>query len=204
MKLRTSAATAVLVFATVLSASAHGRSGRTSLVEVLGLTEDQQTALTALNEAYSVSRKALHEEKSGAKEAILTEEQLATLEDLRAESRHYRHGTSLSEALGLSDDQQAAMDAIGEAYREERIALSEAYKEDFEALLTPEQVDILADTSFGTRGGFCKWGKDAADDDEDADADSEGAMDSALNLGDQISTAVAETSWGALKSGLRR
>jgi len=61
------------------------------------------------------------------------------------DSRHTKRGgyTSLSDQLGLTLDQQAQIEALQETLNEQRQALSDQYRTDFEALLTEEQRAIF-------------------------------------------------------------
>ncbi|MYI64206.1 MAG: hypothetical protein F4105_21590 [Gemmatimonadetes bacterium] len=71
----------------------HGKRGkhRNSLVEQLGLTEDQQTQIQTLIETLNEQRKALRAEYWTDFEAILTADQFATLEGIRTNrGRHWK------------------------------------------------------------------------------------------------------------------
>ena len=69
----------------------HGKRGKhkDSLVEQLGLTEEQQTQIQALRETLNEQRQALREQYWTDFEAILTAEQLATLEEIKANRSCY-------------------------------------------------------------------------------------------------------------------
>ena len=64
----------------------HGKRGKheDSLVEQLGLTEDQQTQIQTLREDLREQKQALGKQYWTGLEAILTDEQLATLEQTKA------------------------------------------------------------------------------------------------------------------------
>jgi Spy/CpxP family protein refolding chaperone len=207
MNIRTSVAMAALVLAMAVAAVAHGgrmggkeRMGdahRASLTELLGLTEDQQAQLTTLRETYGERKQALREDKRAAVEAVLTPEQVATLETLRADAEGRRHG-SKADALGLTPDQVAAIDALRESFHAQITDLRQARHAEFEAILTAEQLEIHGDAP------FCKGGRRHGAGDGETPPDEEmTTTESALGLAEAAPTAVAETSWGALKTGMR-
>ena len=219
------AAALLLVAAAAMDTSARGRGGKgwhakgggytkrgdtkgsgyTSLSVQLGLTEDQQAQIEALQETLNEQRQALSDQYRIGFEALLTEEQraifegivnpLGLTEDQQAQIEALqeqgltrfqflislatiltedqiaalvaldeygfgKHGrrwrglngytkggeyTSLSTLfqLGLTEDQQAQIDALQETLNEQRQALSDQYRTDFEALLTEEQRAIF-------------------------------------------------------------
>ena len=63
---------------------------RGSLVTALALSEEQQTALAEVREARKAEKTALREQHRAAFRGILTEQQLALLEEIKAS--HPRHG----------------------------------------------------------------------------------------------------------------
>ena len=126
-----------------------------SIVNPLGLTEDQQAQIEALQEQELTRYQFLI-----SLATILTEDQIAALD----ENGFGKHGlgwrgfngrtkgsgytkrggyTSLSDSLGLTEDQQAQIDALQETLNEQRQALSDQYRTSFEALLTEEQRAIF-------------------------------------------------------------
>ena len=182
------------------------RGGYTSLSDQLGLTEDQQAQIDALQETLNEQRQTLSDQYRTGFEALLTEEQLAIFEGIvnplgltedqqaqiealqEQELTRYqflislatiltedqiaaldengfgKHGlgwrgfngrtkgsgytkrsgyTSLSDQLGLTEDQQAQIEALQETLNEQRQALSDQYRTGFEALLTEEQLAIF-------------------------------------------------------------
>ena len=225
------AAALLLVAATAMDASARGRGGKgrytkdggytkrdyqryTSLSDSLGLTEDQQAQIEALQETLNEQRQALSDQYRTSFEALLTEDQLAIFEgivnplglteDQQAQiealqeqgltgygflislatiltedqiaaldengfgkhrlgwrgfnghakgsgytkrsghtKRGYQGYTSLSDSLGLTEDQQAQIEALQETLNEQRQALSDQYRTSFEALLTEDQLAIF-------------------------------------------------------------
>ena len=205
------AAALLLVAAAAMDASAkgwggkrgfHGHGKRTSLSEQLGLSEDQQAQIQALKEQYRTSfeailtddqRATLEERKNPlglsedqqaqiqalkeqgltkdeyrtSFEAILTDDQLTIIEERKA-TRGSR--TSLSEQLGLSEDQQAQIEALREQHRAS-----------FEAILTAEQLAILEERK-ANRGCHRKEA-------ETPETDAAG----------KATTSTEETSWGRVK-----
>ena len=77
------------------------RSGYTSLSDQLGLTEDQQAQIEALQETLNEQRQALSDQYRTGFEALLTEEQRAIFE-------------GIVNPLGLTGDQQAQIEALQE------------------------------------------------------------------------------------------
>ena len=124
------------------------------IVNPLGLTEDQQAQIEALQEQGLTRYQFLV-----SLAAILTEDQVAALVALdeygfgkHGRGKHGLNGytkgggyTSLSTLfqLGLTLDQQAQIEALQETLNEQRQALSDQYRTDFEALLTEEQRAIF-------------------------------------------------------------
>jgi len=129
-----------------IDASAHSRgrggnrhSNSTSLAERLALNEEQQVDLQALKAGIMEQKMALYEEHQARFAAVLTTGQLAAYDALK--DVHRKHSrVSLSETLGLTDDQVAELQALGEEKRLQHQALHEAYQADFTAILSAEQL----------------------------------------------------------------
>ena len=139
------AAALLLVAATAMDTSARGRGGKHgfhghgkksghkgSLVEKLGLSEDQQTQIAA------TLRDTLHERSPRSSpltddreeywtdvEAILTDEQLETLEEIR-------------NPLGLTEDQQTQIQAL-----KDQDLTKDEFLTSLEDILTDEQSETL-------------------------------------------------------------
>ena len=146
----------------------------------LGLSEDQQTQIQALKD-----QDLTKEEFRTSFEAILTDEQLQTLEELKANrGNRGKHKVSLVDQLGLSEDQQTQIEALGETLNEQRQVLREQYWTDFEAILTADQLATLEAVK-ANRG--CHW-KDSEEEAETTETEAAGKV-----------TTVAETSWGRVK-----
>ena len=146
----------------------------------LGLSEDQQTQIQALKD-----QDLTKEEFRTSFEAILTDEQLQTLEELKANrGKRGKHKVSLVDQLGLSEDQQTQIEALGETLNEQRQVLREQYWTDFEAILTADQLATLEAVK-ANRG--CHW-KDSEEEAETTETEAAGKV-----------TTVAETSWGRVK-----
>ena len=92
------------------------RCRRGSLVEILGLTPEQQTAWDELKTAMKDAKEALREERRAAFEEILDAEQLALLEEIRSSrTRHCWRDTEDAEeptedAEELGDNGEGAVD----------------------------------------------------------------------------------------------
>ena len=132
------AAALLLITAAAMDTSAKGWGGKRgfhghgkksghkgSLVEQLGLTEDQQAQLQTLKEDIREQGQALGEQYRTDFEAILTDEQRETLEDLK-------------NPLGLTDEQR---EQIGDL--KDQDLTKEEFRTSFEAILTDEQIQIL-------------------------------------------------------------
>jgi len=72
--------------------AAEGRDRRCERPD-LGLSEGQKEAAAVLREGNKAARRALREEFKAAFEAMLTPEQLATLEEIKANRPHRKDGT---------------------------------------------------------------------------------------------------------------
>ena len=132
------AAALLFVAATAMDTSARGRGGKHgfhghgkksghkgSLVEQLGLTEDQQAQLQTLKENIREQGQALGEQYHTDFKAILTDEQLEALEEIR-------------NPLGLTDEQKTQIQEL-----KDQDLTKEEFRTSFEAILTDEQVQIL-------------------------------------------------------------
>ena len=194
------AAALLLVAAAAMDTSARGRGGKggfhgygkksghkSSLVEQLGLTEDQQTQIQTLRDTLHEQKQTLREEYWTDVEALLTNEQLETLEELKA--NRGPHKDSLVEQLGLTEDQQTQIEDLREDLREEWQALREEFSTDFEAVLTADQLATFEELKTN-RGCHSK------DSEEDAETTETAAAGKA--------TAVEETSWGRVKDSFGR
>lgn len=193
-------ATAVLLFSAgvelVHAGGCSGKRGRLSLSEGLGLTEDQQTALAEIRETFSEQKQAVNDDYRTGLEEILTAEQLEAIETIRSESPRRRITAG---DIGLTEEQIASLTSLREEMVAQKQALREEYRDAFEELLTPEQLELLAE-----RGG--RFGGHKRDDvDEDGGAgDDGGSTSDQLSLqASTVPTAVEETSWGSIKSSLR-
>ena len=177
----------------------RGRADRIAvLADTLGLSEEQVTALEALQEAYAADVKALvdstrtsgdrtdfREKMQALKQdfeadfnAILTDEQKARLEEIKANAAAHRKGRGradriavLADTLGLSEEQVTALEALQEAYaadvkalidstrtsgdrtdfREKMQALKQDFEADFNAILTDEQKARLEEIKAAAR-----------------------------------------------------
>ena len=132
------AAALLLVAAAAMDTSARGRGGKLgfhgygkrsehkgSLVEQLGLTEDQQTQIQTLRDTLHEQKQAIREEYWTDVEAILTDEQLETLEEIR-------------NPLSLTEDQQTQIQAL-----KDQDLTKEEYLTSLEDILTDEQSETL-------------------------------------------------------------
>ncbi|MYI64207.1 MAG: hypothetical protein F4105_21595 [Gemmatimonadetes bacterium] len=106
------AAALLLITAAAMDTSARGRGGKHgfyghgkrsehkgSLIEKLGLSEDQQAQIQTLKENIRAQGQTLGEQYRTDVEAILTDEQLETLEEVR-------------NPLGLTDDQKTQIQTL--------------------------------------------------------------------------------------------
>ena len=134
------AAALLLVAAAAMDTSAKGWGGKRGfhghgkksghkggLIEQLDLSEDQQAQFQTLKEDLRTQQQALGEQYRTDFAAILTDEQLATLE-------------ARKNPLGLTEDQQAQIDAL----KDQDLTKEEFYTS-FEAILTDDQRDALAE-----------------------------------------------------------
>ena len=134
------AAALLLVAAAAMDTSAKGWGGKRgfhgygkksghkgSLIEQLGLTEDQQTQIQTLRDTLHEQKQALREEYWTDVEALLTDEQLETLEEIR-------------NPLGLTEDQQTQIQAL-----KDQDLTKEEFLTSFEDILTDEQSETLED-----------------------------------------------------------
>jgi hypothetical protein len=191
------------------------RGQRISLAEQLGLSQEQQTELTALRGDFAESARALHEAHRADEQAVLTEEQLAALTAYQSEGRH-RGGRHLD--LGLSDEQVSAINDLDSAYREARAALYAAHQEAVAALLNEEQLALLE--ALQSAPPFRRMHRvghsDQAEGHSDEEGDADGSLDELADAGTDevqsissslqwggsgdLTTAVESTNWGYIKS----
>lgn len=141
----------------------------------LDLTQAQQDVIRAVMEEYrpqlealrdqvhsgSLTREEARDQASAIRdairaevEAVLTPEQLAALDDLRTargdraqdrEEARQQARDAMTEALGLTAEQQTQIEALRDAPRAEgtRQERREAHRDAFEAILTVEQLEIV-------------------------------------------------------------
>ena len=150
----------------------HGTGAEHGLAGALELTEEQLEQARDIRAQTHEDVKALREAAREEINALLTEEQLAQLEERRADrpqsdersqdGRHrggrprgvrgqglQRSGEPLGDrhqpfdTLDLSEEQQSAIDVIRENVHEDIRTLKDAGREAFRAILTPEQIEIL-------------------------------------------------------------
>ena len=210
--------------------------------QMQGLREQFRTQIQELRDAGELSRadvQAFHEQRRTAVEGILTDEQKAQLADLKVEreaaraekkeARVERRQAFLDE-LGVSDDQRAQLDALGQAHRADIEALREsgdisreavqslreAQREAFQGILTDEQVAQLEEIKAARQAergdrdgnGHGRRGRRGHRGDHPADGDAADVGDNVDSDPDGTSaltlpTAVEATSWGKLKANAR-
>ena len=196
-------ATSVLLLSAV-AAMAHGgrfgKQGRVSLVEYLGLTADQESAVAALKEDLAEQQQTVHEAFRAGLEEILTAEQLEAIETMRGEGRHHKIS---ADDLGLSDEQIASLGVLKEEVMGQKRAFHEEFREALEALLTAEQLELLAERP-GCNGRV-KSGDGEGDAVDSAEDGSPTASELSLETAPttEAATAVEETSWASVKRSLR-
>ena len=147
------AAALLLITAAAMDTSAKGWGGKRgfhgygkksghkgSLVEQLGLTEDQQAQLQTLKEDIREQGQALGEQHRTDFEAILTDEQIQTLEERK-------------NPLGLTDEQREQIEDL-----KDQDLTKEEFRTSFEAILTDEQIQTLEERK-ANRGQHGKRGK---------------------------------------------
>ena len=149
----------------------------------LGLTDDQQAQIDALKD-----QDLTKEEFYTSFEAILTDDQRDALAERKANrSKHGKRGkhkTSLVDPLGLSEDQQAQVQALREALQEQKQTLREQFRTDFAAILTAEQLAILEAIK-------AKRGTKEKD-------------ETTATAAGKATTSVEQTSWGRVKDALNQ
>ena len=190
-----------LVAASAIGALAHGRGhrghegARALLAQTLALSEDQQAELSGLRESFAEASRALRASHHEAFEDVLTTAQLATLEEIRESGTRPRVRGSLVTALGLSEEQQAALAEVREALKAERTALREEHRAAFRGVLTEQQLALLEEikASHPRRG----MGHDADGEEESNDSISTEALSTSA------ATAVEDQSWGQLKGAFK-
>ena len=147
----------------------------------LGLTEDQQAQIDALKD-----QDLTKEEFYTSFEAILTDDQRDAFAERKANrSKRGKHKTSLVDPLGLTEDQQAQVQALREDLHEQKQALREQFRADFEAILTAEQLAILE---------AIKAKRGSKEEDETTETAAAG----------KATTSVEQTSWGRVKDALNQ
>ena len=153
----------------------------------LGLTDDQQAQIDALKD-----QDLTKEEFYTSFAAILTDDQRDALAERKAKrgkhgkrGKRGKHKTSLVNPLGLSEDQQAQVQALREALQEQKQTLREQFRADFAAILTAEQLAIL-EAIKAKRGSK-----------EEVEKTETGAAGKAT-------TSVEQTSWGRVKDALNQ
>ena len=190
-----------LVAVSAIGALAHGRASgghggaRASLAETLALTQDQQAELAGLRESFAEASQALRASHQEAFEAVLTTAQLATLEEIRESGTRPRVRGSLVTALGLSEEQQAALAEVREALEAEKTALREEHRAAFRGVLTEQQLALLEEIKAShPRRGMGHDGDGESNDSISTEA-------AALNT--SAATAVEDQSWGQLKGAFK-
>ncbi len=195
-----------LVAASAISVSANGRGFRghgrahVSLAETLALTEDQQAEMASLRESFGEARQDLRESHRAAFREVLTEEQVATLDEIH-ESGARRRGArgSLVEALGLTDEQRETLAALREGAMVEKTALRDDRRAAFEGILSEEQLALLEEIR-ASRPAHGRHGR--ADEVDGGDiGDGGGFSTEAAALTTSATTAVEDRSWGQVKRG---
>ena len=139
----------------------HRRANRPNRPD-LGLSADQKEQIQALKK-----QDLTKEEFRTSFEAILTDEQREAL-------------AAIENPLGLSADQAEQVQALKEDLREQKQALRDQYRTDFEAILTAEQLATLEQIK--------------------ADRGSQEAAETTQTAAAGKATAVEQTSWGRVKN----
>jgi hypothetical protein len=139
-----------------------GSSPRTQIAELLDLTVDQQAEAQTIFESLHASIAELRSQAHDDMRAVLTQDQLNTLDEqmmmfsgfggrsFNPGGRglfHFGHGggfiNRFTELLQLSDDQTNEITAIRDAMKDEIRTLHQTARDEFMALLTPTQLDLL-------------------------------------------------------------
>lgn len=181
------------------------------LARLLDLTEDQIAATRAIHQMLHADIRAFRQQARQDIRAILTDDQLAELDSIFADhdfgddgedgsdeaddgddkddivARH-RHPhrprvfIRILRLLDLTDDQIEAIRDIRQQLRMDVRALHQAARDDFLALLTPEQLDILEQIRdhFMDDDHHADDGDDEDDDGDDDDSDDAGEDDDAV------------------------
>ncbi|MEE2659508.1 MAG: hypothetical protein VX733_13460 [Candidatus Latescibacterota bacterium] len=225
-----------------IKAAGKGRRGgrrqqRLHLQEALGLNEDQQSQLQTLREEARTAVQALRKDESATRDqfralreshreaflAVLTDEQRATAEQVRAEretikaaGKGRRGGRRqqrlhLQEALGLNEDQQSQLQTLREeartavqalredesATRDQFRALRESRRRDFLEILTEEQqatMESLRAKRLHHRGRF-----GPADGTKGAEGEGLPLLE-ATDGASKAATSVQSITWGQIKA----
>ena len=164
--------------------------------EALQLTDEQVAQVAALKEQHMEERQAGREERKAAFEAILTADQLAILNAHRESREEGAKSRGTRPDLGLSADQQAALTALREQHRGSGQVARDEFRAAFEAILTPEQLDILEELK-ASRAGH--RGDKSAGEEEGTATDTAAALQLPELADDGAPTVIGETSWGLIK-----
>lgn len=141
----------------------HGAGAERGPMGALELTDEQREQAQDIREQTHEDVKALRDAAREEINALLTEEQLAQLEERRGDrpefgdERHHgghgrgmhRSGESLGdrhqpfESLDLTEEQQDSIDLIRDDVHEDIRALRDSARDAFRAILTVEQIEIL-------------------------------------------------------------
>lgn len=195
---------AALAIGFAAQADAHGKRGKRGprqhkarIVEALELTDEQVAQVEALKEQKIEERQAAREERKAAFEAILSEAQLAALNEYRETREPGQHKRGERPDLGLTEEQLTELASLREQSKEAVTAMREEFKAAFEAILAPEQLAILEEIKANHRSHRDGKTGDEADDTGSA-ADVSTALQFDIGI-DGAPTVIEESSWGALK-----
>lgn len=217
----------LVVAASVMEASAHGKGGgrqggmgqgamgrgegmgmvkgaRIGLATQLGLSAEQQTAIDALKATYEEKETALRDGEQAAFKALLTAEQQTALDAAAAAPvgrGHHRGGP----VLNLTADQQTQLEALRTEYRDKHEALRTEFQTAFEALLTADQKTKLASLKAAGPFGDCIRPELPPGTGTTGTTDSSTGSTSAVSAAKVVSEDVPAAdgqpvSWGQLKS----
>lgn len=128
----------------------HGGRGFERMAQHLSLTESQQSQLKPIFEAQKAQRKQLRQQFQAQMRAILTPEQVAQLDQHKAERRAERaeggrEGWKRGErggkfaSLNLSDTQKSQLKALREARKPQMQAQRQQFEQQLASILTVEQ-----------------------------------------------------------------
>lgn len=133
-----------------------GPPGGPMLARMLNLTDEQEDQADAIHDAARDDIKVLRRAARDQIRALLTDEQKATLDEIRNHPPMpgAGHGPPppgenpidrLAEDLGLSDEQKSQISAIHDATRAQIEARRQQERDEFRAILTEEQLAKLDD-----------------------------------------------------------